>query len=76
MDLPDWVPRGINTERPSVARLYDYALGGAHNFAADRTLFDHLVTLMPDVASVAQAKPRVRAPRCAFPARRGRPAIP
>jgi hypothetical protein len=28
----DWVPAGIDTERPSAARIYDYWLGGAHNF--------------------------------------------
>jgi hypothetical protein len=30
------IPEGVETDRPSVARLYDYLLGGQHNFAADR----------------------------------------
>src|SRR4051812_36069419 len=27
----DWVPAGIDVNRPSAARVYDYFLGGAHN---------------------------------------------
>jgi hypothetical protein len=33
------VPEGIETDRPSVARLYDFFLGGQHNFAAEITQF-------------------------------------
>src|SRR6266568_4420276 len=33
---PDWVPETIDVEQPSAARIYDYLLGGSHNFAADR----------------------------------------
>ncbi len=44
------VPEGIETDRPSVARLYDYFLGGHHNFAADRELARRLL----------QAEPRAR----------------
>ena len=36
MDRPDWAPEGIDIERPSAARIYDYWLGGTHNFAIDR----------------------------------------
>ncbi|GAB3941651.1 hypothetical protein GCM10027614_27380 [Micromonospora vulcania] len=36
MQRPDWAPDTIDIERPSVARMYDYYLGGSHNFAADR----------------------------------------
>ncbi|WP_189052857.1 SAM-dependent methyltransferase [Longimycelium tulufanense] len=36
-DLP-WVPAGIDTSIPNVARVYDYLLGGGHNFEADRQL--------------------------------------
>ena len=44
------VPEGVETDRPSVARLYDYFLGGHHNFAADRELARRLL----------QAEPRAR----------------
>src|SRR5262249_24623424 len=45
----------IDIERPSAARLLDYALGGSLNFAADRELFEQLVATMPDAGQIAQA---------------------
>jgi hypothetical protein len=27
---------GVDTERANVARIYDYLLGGTHNFTADQ----------------------------------------
>ncbi|WP_406864133.1 SAM-dependent methyltransferase [Streptomyces sp. HUAS MG47] len=33
---PDWVPAGIDTDTPSVARLYDVYVGGEHNLDSDR----------------------------------------
>lgn len=38
MEQLSWAQQGIDLERPSVARVYDYFLGGAHNFAVDREL--------------------------------------
>jgi len=38
-ERPDWVPPGIDLSTPNMARAYDYALGGAHNFAVDREYF-------------------------------------
>jgi hypothetical protein len=35
---PDWVPPEIDTGRANVARVYDYWLGGSHNFPADQDL--------------------------------------
>jgi len=55
MERPDWAPEDVDTERPSAARLYDYALGGSHNFAADRELYRQLVKAVPDLALQAQA---------------------
>ena len=37
-DRPDWVPPGVDTGRANVARVYDYWLGGSHNFLADQDL--------------------------------------
>ncbi|WP_396229754.1 SAM-dependent methyltransferase, partial [Frankia sp. CpI1-P] len=34
-EMPGWAA-GVDVDRPSAARMYDYALGGSHNFAADR----------------------------------------
>lgn len=41
---PDW------HEKPNVARIYDYWLGGYHNFPADRAAAEHLDTVVPDTA--------------------------
>jgi S-adenosyl methyltransferase len=38
----------LETDRPSVARLYDYLLGGAHNFANDRELARKLLQAEPN----------------------------
>lgn len=37
-------------QKPNVARIYDYWLGGYHNFPADRAAADHLDKLVPDTA--------------------------
>jgi SAM-dependent methyltransferase len=46
---------GINTDVPSAARIYDYALGGAHNFAADRAAADALFAALPEAPLVARS---------------------
>jgi hypothetical protein len=48
---PDWAPNEIDLERPSIARVYDYWLGGAHNFAADRALANQALGIMPSLKS-------------------------
>lgn len=50
MDLPSWAPAGVDVTRPSLARVYDYVLGGAHNFAVDRELGEQLIRTSPDLA--------------------------
>jgi hypothetical protein len=42
-------------ERPSVARVYDYYLGGSHNFAVDRELARKIVEMTPETVQVARA---------------------
>jgi SAM-dependent methyltransferase len=42
-------------ERPSVARMYDFFLGGSHNFAADRDAARNVLAVAPDAPMVAQA---------------------
>ena len=49
----EWVPAGIDTERPSPARMYDYLLGGAHNFAVDRKAAEQAIAIDPEVAQAA-----------------------
>lgn len=45
--LGTWVPADVDTNRPNAARMYDYFLGGAHNFAADRELAERVKKLIP-----------------------------
>jgi hypothetical protein len=51
----DWVPAGIDLSTPNMARAYDYALGGAHNFAADREYFRAAEAALPEVRLTALA---------------------
>ena len=43
----DWVPEGVDTSRPNVARVYDYYLGGFHNFPADREMAEAVIAAYP-----------------------------
>jgi S-adenosyl methyltransferase len=52
---PAWAPDEIDIERPSVARMYDYLLGGSHNFAADRALAGKTMVAWPDLPYLARA---------------------
>jgi SAM-dependent methyltransferase len=55
MGLPDWAPEGLDVNVPNAARMYDYALGGCHNFAVDREFADHAETVMPGAKRIAHA---------------------
>lgn len=55
MDRPDWAPEGVDLERPSAARVYDFLLGGSHNFEVDRAAARQALTVVPDLAVHAQA---------------------
>jgi hypothetical protein len=55
MARPDWAPETIDIERPSAARMYDYFLGGSHNFAVDREAARQVIAVMPEVPLRAQA---------------------
>jgi SAM-dependent methyltransferase len=54
-DQPDWVPPGTDTQRANVARVYDYWLGGSHNFLADQDLARAISAVEPNVRVFAQA---------------------
>jgi S-adenosyl methyltransferase len=49
------VPPGVDPTRPSPARMYDYFLGGANNFSADREAAEYLRSRLPDVADALWA---------------------
>jgi S-adenosyl methyltransferase len=52
---PDWAPEGIDLNTPSVARAYDYALGGAHSFAVDRDWFREIEAAIPEARLMFRA---------------------
>ncbi|RZS32836.1 S-adenosyl methyltransferase [Herbihabitans rhizosphaerae] len=54
-DRPSWVPSDVDVEIPSSARIYDYLLGGAHNFSADRTVGEKMLRAMPNATRIAGA---------------------
>jgi hypothetical protein len=46
---------GVNPEIPNAARMYDYNLGGSHNFAADRAAADQIRAILPWVVAATRA---------------------
>ena len=52
---PDWVPPGVDTKRANVARVYDYWLGGSHNFLADQDLARAITAVEPNARAGALA---------------------
>jgi hypothetical protein len=55
MERPNWVSADIDLERPSGARVCDYFLGGAHNFAVDRQLAEIISRMTPDIGDAMRA---------------------
>ena len=54
MAEPGLAPEGVETDRPSVARLYDFFLGGHHNYAADRELGRQLIQAEPNARMIVR----------------------
>jgi SAM-dependent methyltransferase len=54
-DDPNWVPPGVDTQRANVARVYDYWLGGSHNFLADQDVARAITAVVPNMRGIAQA---------------------
>jgi S-adenosyl methyltransferase len=52
---PDWAPPDVDIERPSVARIYDYNLGGSHNFTIDRAAAEQINQAMPGLRAANRA---------------------
>ncbi|MEV5151095.1 SAM-dependent methyltransferase [Streptomyces werraensis] len=55
MERPAWAPRSIDITVPSVSRMYDYYLGGSHNFEVDREAARKAMEFMPGLPKVMQA---------------------
>jgi SAM-dependent methyltransferase len=52
---PVWAPADIDITQPSPARIYDYHLGGAHNFEADRRAAEQIAAIMPELPVIMRA---------------------
>lgn len=52
---PGWSPPEIDLRRPSAARVYDFYLGGSHNFEVDRQMAREAIGLWPDLPRIMQA---------------------
>lgn len=55
MERPAWAPTGIDISVPSVSRIYDYYLGGSHNFEVDREAARKAMEFIPGLPKVMQA---------------------
>ena len=51
----DWVPPGVDTKRANPARVYDYLLGGTHNFLADQDAGRAILAVEPNTRPGARA---------------------
>jgi SAM-dependent methyltransferase len=54
-DESGWVPPGVDTKRANTARVYDYLLGGTHNFLADQDAGRAVIAVEPNIRPGARA---------------------
>lgn len=52
-ERPAWAPDSVDLELPSAARVYDYLLGGGHNFAVDRLVGQKVLQVLPNGGQIA-----------------------
>ncbi|MFQ5595762.1 MAG: SAM-dependent methyltransferase [Anaerolineae bacterium] len=55
MSSPPKIPDGIALDKPSAARIYDFFLGGFHNFEIDRLVAKQALQIYPDARLTAIA---------------------
>lgn len=49
------VPRGVDVTKPSIARVYDFMVGGKDNFAVDRLAAERALAIIPDAPEAGRA---------------------
>ena len=65
MERPAWAPQGIDISCPVSRRIYDYFLGGSHNFEVDREAARRAIEASRD-SQDQPGEPRGHAPRGAI----------
>lgn len=55
MEKLPWTPGEPPLDKPNVARMYDYLLGGHHNFAIDRQAAGAALAIYPELRQVMAA---------------------
>lgn len=51
----DWVPPEVDTKHANVARVYDYLVGGTHNFLADQDVGRAIIAVEPNARAIFRA---------------------
>jgi hypothetical protein len=51
----DWTPPGVETKQANVARVYDYWLGGTHNYLADQDVARAIAAVEPTAPLIGRA---------------------
>ena len=51
-ERPGWSAGDIDLDRPNAARVYDFYLGGSHNFAVDRRMAEQAIADWPDLPTI------------------------
>jgi hypothetical protein len=71
MTQANGVPAGVDSNIASPARMYNYMLGGQHNFPVDREAVERLRARMPELADAAWANRGFHGRAAAWMAQRG-----
>ena len=54
--VPAFARYEVDVRRPNAARIHDFYLGGAHNYAADRAFAKQAVRIDPELPLVTRAQ--------------------
>jgi len=55
MNTDTWTPDDVLADKPNASRMYDYLLGGYHNFEIDRLAAKKVLEFYPDMRLAAYA---------------------
>ena len=55
MTRPSWAPSDVDIDTPSIARVYDYWIGGTHNFPCDQAVAAKIASANPTLPKTFRA---------------------